>query len=54
MAGLIEKSAILTSKLRGAEEKREEVIVVQTPDPMRTGRLEPVSRLEEAHDLDIP
>jgi hypothetical protein len=42
-----------TFQLTGAEEKRQEVVVVEAPDAMRAGGLEPVRFLEVAHDGDV-
>jgi hypothetical protein len=44
---------VRTLKLSGAEEERQEVVVVEAPDAVRAGRFEPVRFLQDAHDLDV-
>jgi hypothetical protein len=40
-----------TLQLPGTPEERQEVIVIETPDTVRSGWLEPVCRLQVSHDL---
>lgn len=43
-----------TLELTGSPEERQEVVVVESPDAVRSSRFKPVGLLERAHGLDVP
>lgn len=43
----------MIDQLRRPEDKRQEVVIVQSPDPMRPGGLQAVLQLQLPHEVDV-
>jgi hypothetical protein len=53
MGPTVARARAPTAELSRAEQERQEVVIIEAPDSMGSSRLEPIRRLQDAHDRDV-